>query len=147
MASAWAVMALLTTIAAGRQAPPIPPSPRPWRAVPSGGGGRGLAGMSRAPMAGLKLDVSPRQAVRAVSVAGLLAMLGANLPGHLSYDSVAQLYEGHFHVRDTWGPALYAWVLGFFDRIIPGTALYVTVSGAILFGAMASLPDLRPRTR
>ena len=98
-------------------------------------------------MAGLKLEVSPRQAVRAVAAVGLLAMLGANLPGHLSYDSVAQLYEGHFHVRDTWGPALYAWVLGFFDRFIPGTALYVTVSGAILFGAMASLPDLRPRTR
>jgi hypothetical protein len=98
-------------------------------------------------VAGLKLDVTPRQAVRAVAAIGLLAMLGANLPGHLSYDSVAQLYEGHFHVRETWGPALYAWVLGFFDRFIPGTALYVTASGAIFFGALASLPDLRPRTR
>ena len=98
-------------------------------------------------MAGLKLDVSPRQAVRAVSVAGLLAMLGANLPGHLSYDSVAQLYEGHFHVRNTWGPALYAWVLGLFDGFIPGTSLYVTVSAALLFLSLASLPDLRPRTR
>jgi hypothetical protein len=96
-------------------------------------------------MAGLKLD--PRQAVRGVAVVGLLTMLGANLPGHLSYDSVAQLYEGHFRTRDTWGPALYAWVLGFFDRFIPGTALYVTVSGVILFAALASLPDLRPRTR
>ena len=98
-------------------------------------------------MAGLTLDLSPRQAVRGVAVVGLLAMLGANLPGHLSYDSVAQLYEGHFHVRNTWGPALYAWVLGFFDRFIPGTALYVTVSGALLFLSLASLTDLRPRTR
>jgi hypothetical protein len=98
-------------------------------------------------MAVLKLSFDARQAVRATACAGLLVMLGANLPGHLSYDSVAQLYEGHFHVRETWGPALYAWVLGFFDQFIPGTSLYVTTSGAILFGALASLPDLRPRTR
>jgi hypothetical protein len=98
-------------------------------------------------MAGVKLDLSPRQGVRAVAAAGLLAVLGANLPGHLSYDSVAQLYEGHFHVRETWGPALYAWVLGAFDRFVPGTALYVAVSAAIFFASLASLTDLRPRTR
>jgi hypothetical protein len=73
-------------------------------------------------------------------------MLGANLPGHLSYDSVAQLYEGHFHVRETWGPALYAWMLGVFDGIIPGTALYVTASAVLFYGSLASLSDLRPRT-
>jgi hypothetical protein len=98
-------------------------------------------------MAGLRLGFDARQAVRATACVGLLVMLGANLPGHLSYDSVAQLYEGHFHVRETWGPALYAWVLGFFDRFVPGTSLYVTVSGAILFASLASLTDLRPRTR
>jgi hypothetical protein len=98
-------------------------------------------------MAGLKLSADPRQALRVVAVIGLLAMLGANLPGHLSYDSVAQLYEGHFHVRDTWGPVLYAWVLGFFDRFLPGTALYVVASGAIFFASIASLTDLRPRVR
>jgi hypothetical protein len=99
-------------------------------------------------MAGLKVvDISARSAFRAVVAAGLLAMMGANLPGHLSYDSVAQLYEGHFHIRETWGPALYAWILGFFDRFVPGTALYVTASGLLFFGAVASLTDLRPRTR
>src|SRR5437879_7893188 len=98
-------------------------------------------------MTGLTMQISARQAVRAIAVTGLLVMLGANLPGHLSYDSVAQLYEGHFHVRETWGPALYAWVLGFFDRFVPGTALYVTASGLILFAALASMTDLRPRTR
>jgi hypothetical protein len=98
-------------------------------------------------MAGVKQALDARQAVRGVAAAGLLVMLGANLPGHMSYDSVAQLYEGHYHVRDTWGPALYAWVLGFFDRFIPGTSLYVTVSGLIFFASLASLTDLRPRTR
>jgi hypothetical protein len=94
----------------------------------------------------INVNVSARTAFRTVLAAGLLVMLGANLPGHLSYDSVAQLYEGHFHIRETWGPALYAWVLGFFDGFIPGTSLYVTVSAALFFGALAALAGLRPRT-
>ena len=97
-------------------------------------------------MIGFRLQIDPRAAFRAVLAAGLLVMLGANLPGHLSYDSVAQLYEGHFHLRETWGPALYAWILGLFDAVIPGTALYVTVSGLVLFASLASFSDLRPRT-
>src|ERR1700761_1729969 len=97
-------------------------------------------------MLGLNTKISARAALRAVLAVGLLVMLGANLPGHMSYDSVAQLFEGHFHIRETWGPALYAWVLGFFDGFIPGTSLYVTVSAALFFGALAALADLRPRT-
>src|ERR1700761_5845918 len=96
-------------------------------------------------MLGLKTKISARAALRAVLAVGLVGMLGANLPGHLSYDSGAQLYEGHFHIRETWGPALYAWVLGFFDGFIPGTSLYVTVSAALFFGALAGMADLRPR--
>jgi hypothetical protein len=95
----------------------------------------------------ISIKVSARTALRAVLAVGLLIMLGANLPGHMSYDSVAQLYEGHFHIRETWGPALYAWVLGFFDGVIPGASLYVTVSAALLFGSLAAMADLRPRTR
>jgi hypothetical protein len=94
----------------------------------------------------ISVDVSARTAFRTVLAAGLLVMLGANLPGHLSYDSVAQLYEGHFHIRETWGPALFAWVLGFFDGFIRGTSLYVTVSAALFFGALAAMAGLRPRT-
>jgi hypothetical protein len=97
-------------------------------------------------MRGLGLQINPRAAFRAVVAIGLLVMLGANLPGHLSYDSVAQLYEGHFHLRETWGPALYAWILGLFDAVVPGTALYVTVSGLLFFASLASLSDLRPKT-
>ena len=98
-------------------------------------------------MTGLASKITPRAALRAVLVVGLLVMLSANLPGHLSYDSVAQLHEGHFHVRETWGPALYAWILGFFDAIVPGTALYVTASGLLLFASLASFTNQRPRTR
>ncbi|MGZ3402067.1 MAG: hypothetical protein ACXWKN_01510 [Phenylobacterium sp.] len=94
----------------------------------------------------INVNVGARTAYRWVLAAGLLVMLGANLPGHLSYDSVAQLYEGHFHIRETWGPALYAWVLGFFDGFIPGTSLYVTVSAALFFGALAAMTGLRRKT-
>jgi hypothetical protein len=97
-------------------------------------------------MTSLRQQINARTALRAVLATGLLVMLGANLPGHLSYDSVAQLYEGHFHIRETWGPALYAWILGAFDAVIPGTALYVTVSGLLFYLSLASLADLRPRT-
>lgn len=88
----------------------------------------------------------PQVLVRAILALGLLVMLGANLPGHLSYDSVAQLHEGRFHVRETWQPVLYAWLLGAFDRIVPGTALYVTVSALLLTGSLAVLAGLRGRT-
>lgn len=97
-------------------------------------------------MASLGVTITARGAFRAVVAVMLLAMLGANLPGHLSYDSVAQLYEGHFNIRNTWGPALYAWILGVFDRFVPGTALYVTASGLLFFGSLASLSGLRGRT-
>ncbi|MDB5442184.1 MAG: hypothetical protein JWP86_1581 [Phenylobacterium sp.] len=89
--------------------------------------------------------ISAPQALRVVLAGGLLLMLGANLPGHLSYDSVAQLYEGHFHVRETWGPAIYAWLLGVFDAIIPGTALYVAASGLLFFASLAGLAAVRGR--
>jgi hypothetical protein len=86
-----------------------------------------------------------RQALGIVLAAGFLLMLGANLPGHLSYDSVAQLYEGHFHVRETWGPPIYAWLLGVFDAVVPGTALYVTASGLLFFASLAGLAAVRRR--
>jgi len=88
----------------------------------------------------------PDQATRIILVAGFLFMLGANVPGHLSFDSIAQLHEGRFHVRETWAPAMYAWLLGLFDRIVPGTGLYVTASATLLFVALMSLRSLRPAT-
>src|SRR4051812_11726566 len=79
----------------------------PTKQPPIGGFGGRMARVGR--------QLSARGIFRGVVAVGFLTMLGANLPGHLSYDSVAQLSEGHFHVRETWGPALYAWLLGVFD--------------------------------
>lgn len=87
----------------------------------------------------------PARAYRCVLGAGLLLVLAANLPGQLSYDSVVQLYEGRTGERITWAPGIMTWLLGAFDRLIPGTSLYVTLSCLVLFAALWSLAGLRPR--
>lgn len=76
---------------------------------------------------------------------GLLLMLGANLPGHLSFDSVTQLHEGRAGVRETWAPATMSWILGRFDALVPGTGLYVVASAVTLFASLLALRGLRPR--
>jgi hypothetical protein len=85
------------------------------------------------------LTAGARPALKIVLAVGLLLVLGANLPGHMSYDSVAQLYEGHFHVRETWGPAIYAWMLGVFDAIIPGPSLMVAALALLFFASLWAL--------
>lgn len=90
-------------------------------------------------------DRVARAAYLGVLTAGLAAMLTINLPGHLSLDSVLELYEGRFRIRQSWAPSFYAWVLGAFDHVWPGTGLYVAASGLLLFGALASFVWLRGR--
>lgn len=92
----------------------------------------------------LVLPWTASQVVGAILIFGLLFVLGANLPGHLSYDSLAQLSEGRSGLRETWGPATYAWILGVFDEIVPGTGLYVVASSALLFGSLLALRALQP---
>ena len=55
------------------------------------------------------------------------------------------LAEGRSGFRITWGPPMYSAILGWFDAIRPGTTLYLAASLALLFGAWALLPTLRPR--
>ncbi len=83
---------------------------------------------------------------RLVLCVGVVALLAVNLPGHLSYDSVAQLHEGRLGVRETWGPVMYAWLLGRADSVVPGASLYVVASALVLLGAFLGLRTLRPRT-
>lgn len=90
-------------------------------------------------------SVGAREAAWLVVAAGYILMLWQNLPGHLSVDSVIELHEGRFHVRETWGPAIFPFILGVFDRISPGTALYLIVSTLLLYGGWAALPALRRR--
>jgi hypothetical protein len=91
-------------------------------------------------------ETVPAKAYRWVLIAGLLLSLAAGLPGAMSVDSVIALEEARTRIRQTWAPAAFSWVLGQFDRLLAGTALYVTASSALLFAALLSLPTLRPRT-
>jgi hypothetical protein len=85
-------------------------------------------------------------AYRITMVGGLLFVLAANLPGHLSFDSVVALVEARTGVRQTWAPAVSSWLLKLFDSLVAGTGLYVTASAALLFVSLMSLTRLRPRT-
>lgn len=96
-------------------------------------------------MQGSRTGLSARIAVWLVLAAGFAAMLWQNFPGHMSVDSVIELHEGRFHMRENWGPAIFPWLLGIFDRIWPGTGLYLIVSALLLFGGWAALPQLRRR--
>lgn len=91
------------------------------------------------------LELSPLNASRWILIAGMLAMLGANLPGHLSFDSVIQLYEGRTGVRQTWAPAIVSWLLGAFDEVLAGVGLYVVASAVLLTCSLLALLELRPR--
>ncbi|WP_297693039.1 hypothetical protein [Phenylobacterium sp.] len=95
--------------------------------------------------AGVTAGVGARAAAWLALAAGYGLMLWQNLPGHLSVDSVIELHEGRFHVRETWGPGIFPFILGIFDRIAPGTALYVIVGALLLYGGWALLPQLRGR--
>jgi hypothetical protein len=85
-------------------------------------------------------------AYRLVLVAGLMASLAANLPGHLSADSVIALEEARSGVRQTWAPAAFSAVLRIFDTLLSGTGLYVAASTGVLFASLMALPALRGRT-
>lgn len=87
-----------------------------------------------------------RWTLRLILLAGFVLLLRLNLPGHLSVDSVLALHEGRFGVRETWNPAIFGWLLGRADSVVPGAALAMGVSAAVLFGAWAALANLRRQT-
>ena len=78
-------------------------------------------------------------------IVGFVLIAGANLPGHLSTDSVIALAEGRAGERIVWGPPMFGALLGFFDGAVPGTGLYVAFSMLMLFGCWASMARLSPK--
>lgn len=132
---------LLTTIAPLAEATQMPLSPPPRLAYER------CVGRSQKYRMGKTAGSQVRawRALILVLAAGFLAMLAFNLPGHLTVDSVLELYEGRYRIRQSWAPSFYAWLLGVFDSVWPGTSLYIIVSAALLFGTLISLPLLRGR--
>lgn len=87
-----------------------------------------------------------RWVYRLVLLGALALVWRLNAPGHMSVDSILSLHEGHFHVRETWNPAIFPWLLGLADSVVPGQALAMGVSAAILFLTWGLMAGLRPRT-
>ncbi len=68
-----------------------------------------------------------------------LVSLAVNAPGHLSYDSIVQLTEGRTGVFAGFHPPLMSALLGFFDHVLPGTALYLVGVSALFYLPLIAL--------
>lgn len=77
---------------------------------------------------------------------GFLICVAAGLPGHLSTDSVIQLYEGRRSLYESFNPPVMSFMLGVLDRLLPGTSLFILGNMLLLFGSLLLVIRLRPRT-
>src|SRR5579885_3626270 len=80
-----------------------------------------------------------------ILITGFAVMLALNAPGQLSYDSVTQLAEGRAGHYNSWHPPLMAFLLGLFDRLVPGTLLFLLFQSLLLLGGLLGLLALKPR--
>ncbi|HEV3141089.1 MAG TPA: hypothetical protein VGY57_11260, partial [Vicinamibacterales bacterium] len=72
--------------------------------------------------------LDPAVVVRGILIFGLLFVLAVNLPGQLSHDSVMELYNGQTGIFTAFDPPFFVGLLGLLNRIVPGTALFVTLN-------------------
>ena len=84
--------------------------------------------------------------VTLILFAGLAAMLALNWPGQMSYDSVAQLAEARAGFYHSWHPPVMAWLMGLFDRLVPGTGLFILFNGALALFAFWSFAQPKRAT-
>jgi hypothetical protein len=80
-----------------------------------------------------------------VIFAGFVFSLAANLPGHMSFDSVIQFGEGRIGAYAGWHPPVTSWLLGVLDAILPGTALFVVLNTLLIYGCLWMLMRLAGR--
>ncbi len=89
--------------------------------------------------------MTPRRIASAILIAGFALMLAMNAPGQLSYDSVAQLADARAGLYNSWHPPVMDWLLGLFDRLVPGTLLFLIFQSLLLLVALLALLWLQPR--
>ena len=89
--------------------------------------------------------MTPRRVASGILLAGFAVMLAMNAPGQLSYDSVTQLADGRSGSYNSWHPPLMAFLLGLFDRVVPGTGLFLLFQSGLLLVALLALLWLKPR--
>ncbi|HEX4097456.1 MAG TPA: hypothetical protein VHX64_12055, partial [Caulobacteraceae bacterium] len=96
--------------------------------------------------AGPAASSAPRWSALAILALGAAISLAMNLPGHMSYDSVLQLAQGRAGIYNNWHPPVMAWLLGLFDSVVRGTALFVVFNTLLLYGGLAIVALTPPRT-
>jgi hypothetical protein len=80
-----------------------------------------------------------RAVIAVILIAGCAVALAISWPGHLSFDSIVQLHDGHFGYYHSWHPPIMAWLLGVGDALLPGTGLYVLFVTTLTFGSFLAL--------
>lgn len=91
--------------------------------------------------------LSPRRLAVATIVAGWLVTFAANAPGHLSYDSVVQLEQGTTGRIFGVHPPLMAFLLGIFNALYAGTALYLLFVQSLFFASLLVIVGFGPAVR
>jgi hypothetical protein len=73
-----------------------------------------------------------QRAGRAIVLLAIFAQaviaIAYGVPGHLSIDSVVQLYEGRTHEFISFHPPMMSLLLGLMDQVVPGAALFVLLN-------------------
>jgi hypothetical protein len=87
-------------------------------------------------------DSTGAKAVAGIIFSGFVFSLAANLPGHMSYDSIIELVEGRTEAYAGWHPPVTSWLLGVLDAILPGTALFVVLDTLLIYGSLWALTRL-----
>ena len=82
---------------------------------------------------------APQLFLYAAIVLQAIAGLALGLPGHLSSDSVVQLYEARTLQFISFNPPMMSLLLRFLEVWMPGTALFVVVDQALLTASFALL--------
>lgn len=89
---------------------------------------------------------APRRVVAGALLLQAVAGLALGLPGHLSVDSIVQLYEARTLQFISFHPPMMSLLLRALDACVPGTALFVALDQALLTAAFALVLAQR-RTR
>lgn len=85
------------------------------------------------------MTLRPARAMAWLLFGGFIVIAAINLPGHLSYDSIMQLNEGRRGFYANWHPPMMSWLLGVFDSLVRGTALFTLFDCALLFASLGAL--------
>ncbi|HEV2561627.1 MAG TPA: hypothetical protein VGT78_05750 [Rhizomicrobium sp.] len=82
---------------------------------------------------------STRNIAAAILIAGTAASLVVNYPGHMEFDGIMQMAEGHTGIYSNWHPPVMSWLLGISEAVRGDAWLFVLFDTLMAFGALLSL--------